>query len=148
MADTVNNFAFTGAATVDTNYTTLATVIVGRDSAFDSTSSTNLGARPRGYQVNFEIANASGQALSDTRIQLQDHPDGEWYSYVGGADFTTATLAGNVLFATQTQKVTTAATANSGHAHVRINAAYSFRIQTKLAAASGTVTVYGNIRAA
>ena len=96
----------------------------------------------RGWQsvVNLEIENSGSAALTDFLIELQDHPDGEFYDFLSGTDYATGT--DDMLFCTSTVPNTLAA---SGKAHVifRTWSAYAMRFQATCATTT-TVKVRGS----
>jgi hypothetical protein len=99
-------------------------------------SVTVFGAADR---IRLEIDNTGAQALADFKMQLKDHPSGEWYDFLSGTDW--ASPGDDMNFAS-TGLISCAAGAKA-HAQVRIGSAYAFRFQAKAAAATTTVTVRG-----
>ena len=98
--------------------------------------------------LNLEIENTgSTNATTDFAVLLKDHPAGEWYSYLAGAEFDEDYDAGTqarLLFASATGPHELAA-AGKAHIIVRLHAAYGVKIQ--VASTSGTtVAVRGTIR--
>lgn len=92
--------------------------------------------------VNFEVDNAAAAAVNSFIVQLQDHINGEWYNYLGGADF--ATNSANMLFSSSTGPQATAG-GGKAHASIRVNGAYAMRFKCSLAAGAGVVTVRGSM---
>jgi hypothetical protein len=96
--------------------------------------------------VNVEVVNAlGGSTLSAFSVELQDHPEGEWYSYLSGADFDAA--SGNLTFVTTTGPQELPANAKA-HAHINPRAAYAIRFKAAgvaAAAPASTVTVRGYV---
>jgi alpha-D-ribose 1-methylphosphonate 5-triphosphate synthase subunit PhnG len=114
-------------AAVTTDWSTVLTVNAGRGAA---------------GLMCAEIANVGATALSDVQVQLRDHPNGAWYTFLSGTDWASTTLA-NMIFAS-TGLITLAAAA-FGHVHVRLNAAFEVRVQVKVAAGSTSVDCRGTI---
>lgn len=94
--------------------------------------------------MNLEIENAGDtNALTDFKIQLTDHPDGEWYTYLGGADFSSTTIS-NLRFVS-TAVPNTLAAAGFSHVHARLNGACGLRLLASCAAGT-TVEVRGSLK--
>lgn len=94
-----------------------------------------------GYLINCEIANI-GAALTDFRVQLQDHENGEFYTFMSGSDWSSTTLT-NLLFSTTSPQ--TLADGSKGHVQFRANGARRVKFQAK-AATLTVVIVRGNLR--
>lgn len=88
--------------------------------------------------VNFEVENASATvALSAFKVQLQDHPSGEWYDFI-----TTWTADHYTQLWLSGAPATLAATAKA-HAILFIGAAYGMRFVATVASGTGSVKIRG-----
>ena len=92
-----------------------------------------------GY-LNAEIENEGAVALSAMELQVQDNPDGEWYTYIGTDDWADETV-GNRLFAST--GIATLGGTTTGHIQVALNAAHAVRLRAQVASSSTTVSVRG-----
>lgn len=112
------------AVAVSSSYVSLLTIPTGGRARF----------------LNVEVEN-TGDANSTTgfKVQLQDHPSGTWYDYLGGTDFDSDDNS-NMLFATSTGPHELTHT-TLAHMHVRINAAHAVRLQAVCASGDTTVAV-------
>lgn len=98
-----------------------------------------------GQVCSFEVENQTGgSSLTDFKIWLKDHPNGEWYSYLAGTDFDSTTNR-NMLFATSSGPHEVAANSKA-HCHFFFNGAYGIKFSGT--AVGGNVKVRGHLRAA
>jgi hypothetical protein len=88
--------------------------------------------------LNIEIENAAGADMNDLIVQLKDHPDGDWYSYLGAADYVSGSNS-NMLFASGTPSPDQTADGTRTHMHIRVGAAYGVRFGPQLASGAGVV---------
>lgn len=88
--------------------------------------------------LNIEIENAAAADMVDLIVQLKDHPDGEWYGYLGSTDYAGGDNS-NMIFATSTTPDVTPA-GEKTHMHIRVGAPYAVRFGPQLASGTGTVT--------
>jgi hypothetical protein len=94
--------------------------------------------------ATLEVENAvGGQALSGFTVQIKDHPAGEFYTFLTGADFD-STVISNMLYASTTGPHELGADAKA-HTHIRLNGAYAFRLLAKTASGTATVSLRGTI---
>ena len=94
--------------------------------------------------VNLQVKNSHASlAFTGLRIQLKDHPDGEWYTFLADTDFAATDLS-NMLFAAASgaTAVHLLAAADLANIHLRTNAAWAMRVQVK-ATAAGSAEVVG-----
>ena len=92
--------------------------------------------------INVEMKNTGATAINTFRVQLQDHHEGEWYNYVGGADFDASSPGEGVLWVMHTRPDSLAPGATT-HLRVDIGAAYGFRLIATVASGSTTITLRG-----
>lgn len=133
------NVLLDAGGTFDTGATTVAVsgyTTIGDPIQWDNNDPTANGL------IVFEVANAAGSGTLDGfKIQMQDHPDGQWYDYLSGSDFDTATTA--MLFATTTGPHEVAA---EGYAHAHVKArGYAIRFQASSASSTASVRIRGKV---
>lgn len=97
------------------------------------------GSADAGRYLNIEFENVGGGSANDVadfKLQLKDHPEGEWYDYLSDTDWDAVTLNA-MLFATTTgpHEVTSGDVA---HAHVDIHAAYGVKFVANCAQGEDT----------
>jgi len=78
------------------------------------------------------IDDGNTQSLSDFKMQLRDHPSGEWYDWISGASWTNGAIS-EIEFCT-TQGPQDLPHTTLAHAHIRIPAVEGVRFQAKVAA--------------
>lgn len=88
--------------------------------------------------LNVEVQNDAAADMVDLIVQLKDHPDGEWYGYLGSTDYASGDNS-NMIFATSTTPDVTPA-GEKTHMHIRVGAPYAVRFGPQLASGTGTVT--------
>lgn len=92
--------------------------------------------------VNLEIENTGDtNAFSDLKIQLQDHPDGEFYDYLIASDFATAGHP-NIPFVSVTAP-DTLGDGETTHLIFKTHGAYAFKVLAKVASGTTTAVVRG-----
>jgi len=91
----------------------------------------------RGYPglLHLEVENSGDSTLSQFRIELRDHPDGEWYTFLADGDFL-ATDIRNLLFSDG--NLPTLAPSDKGHCHVLTNAAQAVRVRAACTSGNST----------
>lgn len=88
--------------------------------------------------IGWDVEDAT---LADVKIQVQAHPDREWMDYLDADDFAAGDSNGNVLFATSdADAVGNEGDGEAGHAEVRLNGCYAFRVMAKSASGTASVT--------
>jgi hypothetical protein len=128
-----NSFKFKG--TVDVAVTTALTDLLG-------TTGQVLGNQNPGCIVNLEIQNTGANDFTDFSIQIQDHPDGEFYDWLTGTDFT-STSNPDMLDCSVDPRTLVAGTRS--HIVFRVRSAYAFKCKAKRTSAT-TATALGNVR--
>lgn len=90
-----------------------------------------------------ELKNSAGATapFSNCVLQLKDHPDGAWYNFISGADWTAGTNPNIRFCTTGTSSPQTLPDSGVAHMHVRTNGAYAARLCITNAGA-GTATGY------
>ena len=106
----------------------------------------NLEDAASGSLLNFEIDNTGGTTVNHFMVLLQDHPSGEWYSYLSDTDFD-ATNNSNMRYASPTGPHEVVG-GTKAHASIVINAASGARLSASVAAGTTTIVARGNFRSA
>lgn len=114
--------------------------------ADDWTTATTIDlGRGQVGMANIEVDNVGSTALTGFRIQLRDHKNGTWYTFLADTDFQDSSLANLLYCGTSDDSLIQALTAAAdGHVHMRLNAANAMRIQAKTAT-TGTLTVRATV---
>lgn len=89
--------------------------------------------------LNLEVANTGGKALTALAIELQDAPNGEWYSYIATTDWAAPT--DNRFIRVSPAAPNTLAGAAKAHLVINVNAAYGVRVKAIAGAAGNATTV-------
>ena len=120
------------ATTVTTAWATILSLKTNRGQAGD---------------CNIEIDNVGGGgvALTALRIQLKDHPDGEWYTFLEDTDFASSSIW-NLMFAGTSDGSAVYQLADTAQAyiHMRLNASFAMRVQAKTGS-TGTIDARANV---
>ena len=119
---------------VVTSVTTAYTVLV---------TSTAGSQRGGGEIVNLEVVNLGATAFSNLKIQLRDHPNGEWYDYLGASDFASSSNF-NMLFSTVGPD--TLAGGAKGHICFRVNSADGWRVAAEVGSGTTTAQARAQVR--
>lgn len=126
-----------GVATFSVGPTDVAST--GLDTTIGDVHFTRQGFGIEAFIV-FEVEVTVGD-LDDFKLMLQDHPGGQWYAYLSGTDWDTATSNNTFVFSTAPNDVTSG---GFSHAHVRVPC-HAFRFDAigtngALATVRGTYT--------
>lgn len=98
------------------------------------------GQIKRKLQLELSVATRN---MSSFVIQLQDHPEGEFYDYLSDADFDSTAIV-SMLFATTAGPHEVTAN-NKAHAIVELGAPYAVKLRGTCSGAGGVVRVRGNV---
>lgn len=124
MSITPDSFQVDTAVSIDTDWSTILTL------------------EPQGRQlVNVEVENVGAQAFSDLRVQVKDHPGGEWYTLLSGSDFATVD---EINLRDATGANTLAGSSTKAHLNLFINGAWAMRLDAKVASSTTTAKARGN----
>lgn len=119
----------------------------------DTTVDTSLtvvhtsGENPHDHRdtlLSLEVENTGDTATSGFDIQIQDHTDGEWYSFLEGNDFDSTSIDA-MRFASDTGPHELGA-GNKAHVQLRIGPVYRWRARAQVASGTTTVQIRGTER--
>lgn len=89
------------------------------------------------HKVAIEVS-VDGDGMNDFQVQLKHHPDGEWFTFLSGTDWDTASTSMLFCEATGPHEMADSGVAN---ATISVRGAHSMRYRAQTDTTSATVTV-------